>query len=234
MAVGDLQTEKGVKDLDAYLVDHSYIEGYQPSQVDVAVFEQLSGAPSESAPNALRWYNHIKSYSNDERKKFSGEKKIPTSLSVSSSPAPAKTVPAEPAKQQGKPAGGGDDDLDLFGSDEEEDAEAARVREERLKAYAEKKSKKAAVIAKSSIVLDVKPWDDETDMLQMEDKVRTITMDGLVWGASKLVPVGYGINKLQIMCVVEDEKVSVDDLVEEIQNFDDYVQSVDIAAFNKI
>lgn len=59
-------------------------------------------------------------------------------------------------------------------------------------------------------------------------------MDGLVWGASKLVPVGYGINKLQIMCVVEDEKVSVDLLTEKIQEFEDYVQSVDIAAFNKI
>jgi elongation factor 1-beta len=36
------------------------------------------------------------------------------------------------------------------------------------------------------------------------------------------------------MCVVEDEKVSVDDLTEEITAFEDYVQSVDIAAFNKI
>lgn len=59
-------------------------------------------------------------------------------------------------------------------------------------------------------------------------------MDGLIWGASKLVPVGYGINKLQIMCVVEDAKVSVDLLVETIQEFEDFVQSVDIAAFNKI
>lgn len=59
-------------------------------------------------------------------------------------------------------------------------------------------------------------------------------MDGLVWGASKLVPVGYGINKLQIICVVEDDKVSIDLLTEEIQNFEDFVQSVDIAAFNKI
>ena len=31
-----------------------------------------------------------------------------------------------------------------------------------MAAYKEKKSQKAAVIAKSSIVLDVKPWDDET------------------------------------------------------------------------
>ncbi|KAA2229807.1 hypothetical protein F0L46_25425, partial [Salinarimonas soli] len=85
-----------------------------------------------------------------------------------------------------------------------------------------------------SILLDVKPWDDETDMKEMENQVRTIEMEGLLWGASKLVPVGYGINKLQIMCVIEDDKVSVDLLTEKIQEFEDFVQSVDIAAFNKI
>jgi elongation factor 1-beta len=126
-----------------------------------------------------------------------------------------------------------DDDVDLFGSDEE-DEESARQREERLKAYADKKSKKPAIIAKSSVVLDVKPWDDETNMKDMENFVRSIATDGLNWGASKLVPVGYGISKLQIMCTVEDEKVSIEWLSEEIQNNEDLVQSVDIAAFNKI
>lgn len=52
----------------------------------------------------------------------------------------------------------------------------------------------------------MKPWDDETDMKQLEDAVRTIQMDGLVWGVSKLVPLAYGIKKLQIVCVVEDDK----------------------------
>ncbi|GFR87738.1 elongation factor 1-delta, partial [Elysia marginata] len=50
----------------------------------------------------------------------------------------------------------------------------------------------------------------------------------------KLVPVGYGINKLQICCVVEDDKISTDFLEEEITKFEDHVQSMDIAAFNKI
>ncbi|XP_048466821.1 eukaryotic translation elongation factor 1 delta b (guanine nucleotide exchange protein) isoform X2 [Rhincodon typus] len=128
-----------------------------------------------------------------------------------------------------------DDDIDLFGSsDEDEKAEKDRVREERLRQYAERKSKKPALIAKSSILLDVKPWDDETDMVKLEESVRTVQMDGLVWGASKLVPVGYGIKKLQIQCVVEDDKVGTDQLEEEITKFEDYVQSVDIAAFNKI
>ena len=143
-------------------------------------------------------------------------------------PAPAKAEPAKPAADD-------DDDVDLFGSDdEEEDAEAARVREERLKAYAEKKSKKPALIAKTSVLLDVKPWDDETDMNAMLENVKSIKKEGLVWGASKLVPVGYGINKLQVMCVVEDEKVSIDELCEQIQEFEDFVQSVDIAAMSKI
>merc|ERR1711994_759855 len=128
-----------------------------------------------------------------------------------------------------------DDDVDLFGSsDEEETWEKKRITEERLKAYHEKKSKKPKVIAKTSVLFDVKPWDDETDMDAMLTQCKTIEMEGLVWGASKLVPVGYGIKKLQVMCVVEDEKVSIDELSEKICEFEDFVQSVDIAAMSKI
>lgn len=72
------------------------------------------------------------------------------------------------------------------------------------------------------------------DMKKMEEIVRKITCDGLLWGAAKLVPLAYGIHKLQISCVVEDDKVSIDWLTEEIEKNEDFVQSVDIAAFNKI
>lgn len=67
----------------------------------------------------------------------------------------------------------------------QDDAEAAKIREERLKAYSDKKSKKPVLIAKSSILLDVKPWDDETDMKELEKCVRSVVMDGLLWGACK-------------------------------------------------
>jgi len=126
-----------------------------------------------------------------------------------------------------------DDDVDLFGSDSD-DAEAQKVKDQRVAEYSAKKSKKPALIAKSNIILDVKPWDDETDMKAMEQEVRKITCDGLLWGASKLVPLAYGIHKLQISCVVEDEKVSIDWLEEMITGLEDYVQSVDVAAFNKV
>lgn len=67
-------------------------------------------------------------------------------------------------------------------------------------------------------------------MKALEASVRSIEKDGLVWGASKLVPVGYGVKKLQISLVVEDEKISLQDLEEEIAGFEDYVQSTDIVS----
>ncbi|KAJ7352828.1 Elongation factor 1-delta [Desmophyllum pertusum] len=131
-----------------------------------------------------------------------------------------------------------DDDFDLFGSDdeeEEEDEDAAK--KARLEAYAAKKAKKPALIAKSNIILDIKPvcflsW--YADLKAMEKAVRSIECDGLVWQASKLLPVAYGIKKLQIACMIEDDKVGTDFLEEEITAFEDFVQSVDIAAFNKL
>merc|ERR1712079_23078 len=207
---GDLKTAAGVKALNDYLAENSYIEGYVPSQADTAVFEALSGAPKD-APHALRWYNHIKSFA-------AGMKQFPKAQKDAASYVSGGAAAA--AKDD-------DDDVDLFGSDEEED-------DEEKKRITEERSKKPALIAKTSVLLDVKPWDDETDMDAMLAAVKTIEMEGLVWGANKLVPVGYGIKKLQVMCVVEDAKVSIDELQEKIADFEDFVQSVDVAAMNKV
>ena len=67
-------------------------------------------------------------------------------------------------------------------------------------------------------------------MAALEKSVRSIEQEGLVWGSSKLVAVGYGIKKLQITLVIEDELVSLDELQEKLAEFEDYVQSSDVAA----
>lgn len=140
-----------------------------------------------------------------------------------------------------------DDDDDLFGSDESEDEEAKKVKEANLAAYKKKKEGKVKPAAKSIVTLDVKPWgrsakrtskgletktreDDETDMKELEKNLRSIEIDGLTWGASKLVAVGYGISKLQVNVVVEDEKVSIDDLQAQIEGDEDHVQSTDVVS----
>ena len=51
------------------------------------------------------------------------------------------------------------------------------------------------------------------------------------------MPVGYGIKKLQIMLTIVDDLVSVDNMIEDYltaEPVNEYVQSCDIVAFNKI
>ncbi|KAM3967426.1 elongation factor 1-delta isoform 2-T2 [Aphomia sociella] len=200
----------------------------------------LAGVPNTELTNKMK---SLEKENSDLKKAIDGLRNLVISLqarvetleanngSKSSSVPAAKPLQPPPAAASQD----SDDGVDLFGSDdEEESAEAIKLREERLAAYNAKKAKKPVLIAKSNIILDVKPWDDETDMVEMEKAVRTIATDGLLWGAAKLVPLAYGIHKLQISCVVEDDKVSVDWLTEEIEKIEDFVQSIDIAAFNKV
>jgi len=208
--------------INNHLATRAYISGYTPTKADSRLFTEVSKS-SKSRPtekhHVQRWFNHLNSYTAEEQAAFPD---------CSGGVVPA-VVPAVVEEEEDE-----DEDVDLFGSDDEEDDAAAKVREERLAAYAEKKSKKPGPIAKSQILLDVKPWDDETDMKALEGLVRAVAMDGLVWGASELKPLAYGINKLSILATVVDDKVSVDDLTEKIEANEDHVQSVDIAAFNKV
>jgi len=237
MGFGDLQSRDGLSLLNNFLADKSYVEGYHPTQGDVVVFEAVKKAPSADLEHALRWYNHIASFKDGEKQKFEGQRQSIEHYGRqhgqdSQVKHEFKSLSVNPAdKQAAKPTTADDDDVDLFGEDDEEESEQTK---QRLAAYAAKKATKPTIVAKSTIVLDVKPWDDETNMEELEKCVRTIEVDGLLWGASRFVPLAYGIKKLQITCVVEDDKVGTDLLEERITAFEDFVQSVDIASFQKI
>lgn len=207
--------------LEQHLTTRSYIEGYTPSQADVHVYQLLTAPEPSKYPHSARWYSHIKSYAAEHAALPGTSTAGQAFVQSASAPAPA--------------AADDEEEVDLFADDDEEDdAEAERLKAERVAAYNAKKANKPKAAAKSVVTLEVKPWDDETDMQALEDSVRSIEQEGLVWGASKLVAVGYGIKKLQITLVVEDELVSLDDLQEKVAEFDDYVQSSDIAAMQKL
>lgn len=155
-----------------------FSKGFEPSQADNVIFDALGQAPPGDLFHAVRFFNHIGSFSEAERKAFPGTRKSADQYGsgATSSACPASSAPAAAAKKE-------DDDIDLFGSDEEEESEEKkRIREERLAAYAAKKTVKPGVIAKSCVKMDIKPWDDETNLAEMEKCVRSIEMDGLVWG----------------------------------------------------
>jgi len=88
----------------------------------------------------------------------------------------------------------------------------------------------------SLVMLEVKPLDDTINLDEVAKKIFSeITQEGLYWKTEyKKEPVAFGIFKLIVGFSLEDEKVSVDDIVEKIEAMDEYVQSVEIAIFNKI
>ncbi|PQM34730.1 elongation factor 1-delta 2 [Prunus yedoensis var. nudiflora] len=123
------------------------------------------------------------------------------SLFEGSAPITEEAVATPPvADTKASAAEDDDDDVDLFGEETEEEKKAAEERAASIKASTKKKES-----GKSSVLLDVKPWDDETNMKKLEEAVRSVHMEGLHWGASKLVAVGYGIKKLQIMLTIVDD-----------------------------
>ena len=114
------------------------IVSYTPSQADVAVFKALS--QDLGYPNVARWYKHIKSYEAE----FS-------TLSGSSSAGAVFTGEAapEPAPAEKKAEEADDDEIDLFGEeDEEQTKEAAELTAKRIAEYNAKKANKPKTIAK--------------------------------------------------------------------------------------
>ena len=122
----------------------------------------------------------------------------------------------------------------VFGDDDDDEEHEAEIQRIADAAAAAKAAKGKVVIAKSVVVLDVKPWDTETDLKVLEDKIRAITMEGLEWKNAELKPVAYGLKKIVIMCHIVDTQVSVDDLQEKIGEFEDDVQSTDVVTFTKL
>jgi translation elongation factor EF-1beta len=125
-----------------------------------------------------------------------------------------------------------DDDMDLFGDDDEEALEAAK---QKAAEQAKGKKEKKKEVEKSMITFEVKPLDDEVNLDDLAKAIMEIKGEGITWNANvKKEPVAFGIFKLVIAVTVVDSLVSVDDLQEKIEALENMVQSVEIATFTKI
>ena len=133
-----------------------------------------------------------------------------------------------------------DDEIDLFGDEPEDDAVKAKAdRAAKAKAakaeYDRKKALKPKKIEKSLVVLEVKPWEADTDLEMVWNTIKKYEQEGLVWGQNfQLEPIAFGVKKLVMTCTIEDDKVLMDDITDCIEALEDYVQSVQVASMNKI
>merc|ERR1719271_1377931 len=245
-----LKSENGLKQLNAYLASRVYVFGLEPTTQDSTLFGLIGEAPKgDGFPNVTRYYNHIQSFNADAQAKFITIE----GLSVNDQPVAA-------AKAEAKD----DDDSD---SDDAAAIEAIKKAAADKKAAA-KKGKKRRPPERSEIILDVKPFDDQTDLDALATKIKgtkledlrnkeypgpnedgdtwdflekeaqkideRITLDsGHRWGQNHhLEEMAYGIKKLRLQCVVQNELIGSDLLISLIEEtWPEEVQSVDVASF---
>ena len=112
---------------------------------------------------------------------------------TSLSPLPLFYQSSIPAASAAAPAADDDDDDDFMASlsddDEDEDGGAAAqalIAKKNAEREAAKRATKGAPTAKSSLILDIKPEDSETDMNELLQAVKQIEMDGLTWGGHEV------------------------------------------------
>ncbi len=216
--------------LNNLLKDSLFISGNQPGAEDALVFEQFVTGNiepvNETHVNLWSWYGLVSMFTPVMREQWKATQEAPKGGK------PAKKEEAKPKKEEPKKEE--EDDDDLFGDDGEDDAAALEAIKKK-KDEEKKQVKKAGPIAKSLILLDVKVWDPEQNLDDLAAKIISIEKDGLFWKTEyKLEDVAFGVKKIVIGMVVEDEKVSVDDIIDQLESWEDDIQSVDIVCFNKI
>lgn len=72
MVAFDAQNFKGeakdVDNLNSYLANYAYVNGFTPSQDDASVLKKIKSAPNSGKhPHAARWYKHVSSFNASEQ-----------------------------------------------------------------------------------------------------------------------------------------------------------------------
>ena len=133
-----------LKELNTHLATKSYIEGYTCGAADQLALKKFGLPDGKKFPHAYRWAVHI--------------------IALVGVETLGSATPSAGADNDDD-----DDEIDLFGDEPEDDAAKAKAdRAAKAKAakaeYDRKKALKPKKIEKSLIVLEVKPWEADTDL----------------------------------------------------------------------
>jgi len=172
--------------LEASLTQHVFLTADHPTALDAKVFEDLGANTPDCAAHPYLYAWYLLIAQFAQKAKEAW---------------PAPAVPAVSAAE---------DDVDLFGED-------PNVEEEAKLLAASKAGAHKADVGKSSVVFEVKPASSSVNLDEVTEKIfANVHREGLKWGGDfKKVPIGYGIFKLHIGCVLIDS-ISTDELIEEI------------------
>ena len=234
--------ESVLADLEKKLANNLFVKGAQPSHEDAEAFEKFITAKcvpdQDKFPSVWAWYSLMVLFEDEVIKSWkpSGkpeqQKKGGKGEKGEKGGKKDKKGKKEKEKEEKKEEKGDDEDLDLFGEETEEDKKA---KEEMKNKNKDKKKGKKKEVDKSHVILEVKGWEADQDLEALAKKIiSTIKKDGLSWNTGyKLEEVAFGVKKLIIAFLAEDDKCSVQEIVDELESWENDIQSVDVVSFNK-
>ena len=235
--------ESCLVELEKSLANNLFIKGAHPTQDDATTFAKFVEAKcvpdQDKYPSVWAWYSLmvlfedevIKSWkpSGKQQEKKGGKDQKKGEKGPKKEGKGHKKGEKEPKKEEEENL----DDMDLFGEETEEDKK--RKEEMKKKNQEKKKKEKKKPVDKSHVILEIKGWEEGQDLESLAKKIiSTIQKDGLQWNTGyKLEEVAFGIKKLVIAFLAEDDKVSVQEITDELESWEDEIQSVDVVSFNK-
>ena len=229
--------ESCLAELEKSLANNLFIKGAHPSHEDATNFAKFVEAKcvpdQDKYPSVWAWYSLMVLFEDEVLKSWKPVAEKQQQGGKGKGKEQGKKGKGDKKKEkEEKPKKEDDDDMDLFGEETEEEKKAKE--EMKAKNKKEKKEKKKPV-DKSHVILEIKGWEQDQDLEALAKKIiSTIKKDGLQWNTGyKLEEVAFGIKKLVIALLVEDDKCSVDEITEELQSWEDDIQSVEIVSFNK-
>lgn len=211
--------EAKLTEYETKLKDCLFLNGNAPGNLDFDVLEACQKDKyvpcQDKHPNFWAWYSLAVLYEDQVVKTWKKEEK------------PKGKGPKGGKKEEKKE----DEDFDFFGEDSKDDEETLKAMKEKNKKAKKEKKKE---VAKSIILLDVKGYESDQDLDALAQKIFKIEKAGLLWKTEyRKEEIAFGVKKLVIGLTIEDEICSIDEIVEELESWDD-IQSVEITAFNKI
>ena len=227
--------ESCLAELEKSLANNLFIKGAHPSHEDATNFAKFVEAKcvpdQDKYPSVWAWYSLMVLFEDEVIKSWKPAEK-PQEKKGGKGKDQGKKGKKEKEgekKEEGKKE---EDDLDLFGEENEDDIKA---KEEMKKKNKDKKKDKKKPVDKSHVILEIKGWEEGQDLEALAKKIiSTIKKDGLQWNTGyKLEEVAFGIKKLVIAFLAEDDKCSVQEIQDELESWKDDIQSVDIVSFNK-
>ena len=208
-----------IMEIESFLANNAYLSGQPlPGAEDAKVLGLITETPDRTKyPNLFAWWWNLCPFQESARALWGNTKQKGGKKD--------EKKPAE-KKEENKD---GDDEIDLFGEDNEEDVKKLQEKITKDKKQAEKEANQ-----KSRIVMDIKGHEVGQDFQDLGKRIMTeITKEGLHWENNlQVLPLAFGMNKLQMCFVVVNRLASADWVEEQIyEKYAEEVQSVDIVDF---